>query len=536
MARDANGDSNEHRAPSLESALSGPTPLPKPDGPMALPAPMVEEQAARALAGRPAFSIRFALQLAFAVCFLLSLAPTLWSMQTLSGVEDRVQFLEVADDYMAEIQQARRFEKNFLLYGTDLDDALLHTHLAQTLAQRDHDKMRKILGAEAMRTIDLHLADYERLLHAMGEERDPEARAPQEAELRKRGAEMIEFAQSYVGKERSKVGAMLSFAKNIPFVFLGLLLIAIIVVASFLARRIMSALSRFAEYASRIGRGDFSPIRPTRRYRDEFTQLGVAFNRMLQELQRREQVLVESHKLRALGTLVAGVAHEINNPLNNIMLTAAVLKEEYEDLTDDEKLEMIDDLLGQTERSRKTVRNLLDFARESEAQLEPLDLRTIVGETLRLVNNELKVKKIHIETRFPGDVLPVHGDRQLLSEVFMNLIINAIDVLPEQGNLRVSVDDELEEGFVAVEVADDGPGIPEHILPRIFDPFFTTKPKGKGTGLGLSVAQGVIRKLGGYLRAANAAGGGSTFTVLLPVTTIPSDMSAGAAAPTAMPS
>jgi signal transduction histidine kinase len=329
---------------------------------------------------------------------------------------------------------------------------------------------------------------------------------------------------------------MISFAKYIPFVFLGLLLIAIIVVASFLARRIMSALSRFTEYASRIGRGDFSPIRPTRRYRDEFTQLGVAFNRMLQELARREQVLVESHKLRALGTLVAGVAHEINNPLNNIMLTAAVMKEEYEDLTDDEKLEMIDDLLGQTERSRKTVRNLLDFARESEARLEPLDLRTIVGETLRLVNNELKVKKIHIETSFPGDLLPVHGDRQLLSEVFMNLIINAIDVLPEQGNLRVSVDDELEEGFVAVKVVDDGPGIPEHILPRIFDPFFTTKPKGKGTGLGLSVAQGVIRKFGGYLRAANAEGGGSIFTVLLPVTTIPSDMSVGAVAPVGMSS
>jgi signal transduction histidine kinase len=250
---------------------------------------------------------------------------------------------------------------------------------------------------------------------------------------------------------------------------------------------------------------------------------------MLQELERREQVLVESHKLRALGTLVAGVAHEINNPLNNIMLTAAVLKEEYTGLTDDEKLEMIDELIGQTERSRKTVRNLLDFARESETQLEPLDLRTIVTETVRLVNNELKVKKIRIKTSFPKELLPVHGDRQLLSEVFMNLIINAVDVLPEQGVLSIAIDDESEEGFVAVEVADDGPGIPEHLLPRIFDPFFTTKPKGKGTGLGLSVAQGVVRKLGGYLRAASTVGGGTTFTVLLPVTTIPSEVSAGAA-------
>jgi len=505
--------------PSLKSALVG-----------AAPASTLstEDEAARALAGRPVFSIRTTLQLAFSVCFLLSLAPTVWSMHTLSGVEDRVQFLEFADDYMAEIQQARRFEKNYLLYGTNLDDAVLHTHRAQTLARRDQDKMRKVLGASAQRTIDLHLADYERLLREIGQTDNPAARAPQEAELRNRGAEMIEFAQSYVRSERSKVGAMLEFAKKIPFVFLALLLITIVVIASFLARRILGALSRFTDYASRIGRGDFSPIRPTRRYRDEFTQLGLAFNRMLQELQRREEVLVESHKLRALGTLVAGVAHEINNPLNNIMLTVAVLKEEYGDLSDSEKLEMIDDLMQQTERSRKTVRNLLDFARESETRLEPLDLRTIVSETVGLVNNELKVKKIRIETRFPKELLPVHGDRQLLSEVFMNLIINAVDVLPEHGLLSIAVDDEREEGFVAVAVTDNGPGIPEHILPRIFDPFFTTKPKGKGTGLGLSVAQGVVRKLGGYLRAASTAGAGTTFTVLLPVTTIPSNVSAGA--------
>jgi len=520
MAKSSSNQSSERQAPSLESVLA--------DEP-AVPSASAADDPDRALFGRPAFSIRATLQLAFSVCFLLSLAPTVWSLHTLSGVEDRVQFLEFADDYMAEIQQARRFEKNYLLYKTNLADALRHTHRAQELARRDHDKMRKVLGESALATINAHLADYELLLRKIGTADAPAARAPLEAALRKRGAEMIDFAQSYVRTERAKVGGMLSFAKKIPFVFLGLLMVAIVVIASFLARRILGTLSRFTEYASRIGRGDFSPIRPVRRYRDEFTQLSVAVNRMLQELERREQVLVESHKLRALGTLVAGVAHEINNPLNNIMLTAAVLKEEYTGLTDDEKLEMIDELIGQTERSRKTVRNLLDFARESETQLEPLDLRTIVTETVRLVNNELKVKKIRIKTSFPKELLPVHGDRQLLSEVFMNLIINAVDVLPEQGVLSIAIDDESEEGFVAVEVADDGPGIPEHLLPRIFDPFFTTKPKGKGTGLGLSVAQGVVRKLGGYLRAASTVGGGTTFTVLLPVTTIPSEVSAGAA-------
>ena len=516
MAHNGDGNSTEHDAPSLGSVLTGPS---------FADSRSREDEVARALAQRPLFSIRTALLLAFSVCFLLSLAPTVWSMQALSGVEDRVQFLEFADDYMAEIQQARRFEKNFLLYGTDLEDALRHTHRAQTLAQVHEKKMRRVLGADALATTNLHLAEYERTLRAMGQNHGRTDRDSQEAGLRKRGAEMIEFAQNLVRAERAKVASILSFAKKIPFVFLALLFVTILVVATFLVRRILGTLSRFTEYACRIGRGDFTPVTPARPYRDEFTQLGVAFNRMIQELERREQVLVESHKLRALGTLVAGVAHELNNPLNNIMLTAGVLKEEFADLSDAEKLEMVDDLTGEAERSRRTVRNLLDFARESKTRLEPLDLRMIVRETVRLVNNELRVKKIRVTTDFPDTLPSVHGDRQLLNEVFMNLIINALQVLPERGRLDISIDEHREDGFVAVDVKDNGPGISQHVLPRVFDPFFTTKPKGKGTGLGLSVAQGIVRKLGGYLRVASTLGEGTTFTVALPVTAIPSEMS-----------
>jgi signal transduction histidine kinase len=105
-----------------------------------------------------------------------------------------------------------------------------------------------------------------------------------------------------------------------------------------------------------------------------------------------------------------------------------------------------------------------------------------------------------------------------------------LDVLPEKGEIRITFDTEQKEGFLAVNVTDNGPGIPDHILNRIFDPFFTTKPKGKGTGLGLSVSRGIVRKLGGYLHVESELGVGTTFTVLLPVTTIPSDLSSRAGA------
>lgn len=503
----------------LRAALQSTTPL---------PGPSADAAADRALASRPSFGIRATLLVAFALCFLLSLAPTVWSMHTLSGVQDRIQFLEVADDYMAEIQQARRFEKNYLLYGTNLDDALEHTHRAQRLVTDNQDKMQKVAGASTLTTMRAHLREYERLLHTIAASEEPQARVRCETELRRHGGEMMDFAQTYVKKERDTASAMLSLAKKVPWVFLGLLAIAIVLVAGFLTRRILGALSRFAEYAARIGRGDFTPVTPARPYRDEFTQLALAFNHMIHELDRRQQVLVESHKLRALGTLVAGVAHEINNPLNNIMLTAGVLKEEFPSIPEDEKLEMIDELIGQTERSRKIVRNLLDFARESETRIEALDLRTIVTETVRLVGNQLKVKKIRLATEFPDTVPPVHGDAQLLSEVFMNLVLNAIDVLPEKGELTMRVRTAREEGYVAVDVADNGPGIPDHVLPRVFDPFFTTKPKGKGTGLGLSVSQGIVTRLGGVLRVSSSEHG-ATFTVLLPITSIPSEVSTRAA-------
>ena len=119
----------------------------------------------------------------------------------------------------------------------------------------------------------------------------------------------------------------------------------------------------------------------------------------------------------------------------------------------------------------------------------------------------------------------MHGDQQLLNEVLMNLIINALHVVAEGGEIKIVVDPEREDGFVALDVIDNGQGIPNHIIGRIFDPFFTTKPKGTGTGLGLSVARGIVQKLGGSLTVASSPGHGATFSILLPVTGIPSDIS-----------
>jgi two-component system, NtrC family, sensor kinase len=232
--------------------------------------------------------------------------------------------------------------------------------------------------------------------------------------------------------------------------------------------------------------------------------------------------MVQSHKLRAVGTLTAGVAHELNNPINNITLTAHLLLEDYAELSDGERLEMIEDLVSQADRSQSIVRNLLDFARESESKIEPLDLGALIEETIKLAGNQIKLSSARLDISIVPNLPRIHGDHQQLVQVFLNILLNALDVIPKKGRIQISVAPE-EPNFLAVKLTDNGPGIPEYILPNIFDPFFTTKGQGKGTGLGLSVSQGIIARHGGQIRVSSKEGIGTTFTVILPITTIPAE-------------
>ena len=372
-----------------------------------------------------------------------------------------------------------------------------------------------------------HLKDYDHLLEQIGLAGRSEPRAEIEQRLRNHGSKIVDYAVELVAKERTNVDRRLAMVGKVPLFFAGALLILMVLIATLLSRQLLDPLSRFTSYAERVGQGDFSPILPTRKYRDEFSQLTLAFNHMIKELDRRHRILVESHKLRAIGTLVAGVAHELNNPLNNIMLTSSILQEDFRTLDDKAKLEMVQDLLNETERALRIVRNLLDFARESEARTQPIRIEQSVQESIRLVANQIKLAKVKIETEMPKDLPAVHGDDQMLKQVFVNLLLNAVEALnsaeppPRHGVIRIRVRQDLRQGYVAVLIEDNGPGIPEHVLSRIFDPFFTTKQRKKGTGLGLSVSQGIVGKLGGMIEVESKVGAGTTFVVFLPTTDLP---------------
>jgi two-component system, NtrC family, sensor kinase len=486
------------------------------------------EEAHRALLSRKRLTMRLQIYLSFLLVFLFAAGIAVALIMTNSQVARKLRFLEITNEFTLEIVQARRFEKNFFLYGTNLDDALDNVEKAKETLKRNEGELKNILG-DTHGVIIADIGKYQKLLEKLSVIRESDVFTPDqfrlkketELGLRKYGAEMVSMAQDLIRRERTAVSKILSLSRTMHIYSLIILLVFLVLNASFLGSRILGNTRRFSKYAKRIASGDFTPITPAKRYQDEFTDMAIAVNQMILELENREAILVQSHKMRAVGTLTAGVAHELNNPLNNITLTAHMLLEDYDSLDDDERKDMIQDLIGESGRSKKIISNLLDFARESSSQMETLDLTELLQETIALASNQIKLSGIRIQFQATDNLPRVHGDVQQLQQVFLNLILNAVDASSKGGRIQIIVLPADDPSYVAVKVIDTGTGIPDHILPSIFDPFFTTKGKGKGTGLGLSVSQGIVGKHGGRILVSSREGQGTTFTVTLPITTIP---------------
>jgi signal transduction histidine kinase len=220
--------------------------------------------------------------------------------------------------------------------------------------------------------------------------------------------------------------------------------------------------------------------------------------------------------MAAVGTLTSGIAHELNNPLNNISITTEALLEMHDEYSPEQIQKMLRDIFTQTERASGTVRNLLDFTRVDHSRLESVDVTELMRASLRLVGNELLLNNIETQTEFADSLPRIRGHFRNLQQLFLNLFLNSIQAMPEGG--RLSIRAGVENGkHVRVDVVDTGCGIPKDCIDRIFEPFFTTKPIGQGTGLGLSVSYGIIQEVGGRITVESELGKGTAFSVFLPV-------------------
>lgn len=233
------------------------------------------------------------------------------------------------------------------------------------------------------------------------------------------------------------------------------------------------------------------------------------------DLRHTQEQLLQSEKMSAVGQLISGVAHELNNPLTAIVGYAQLLEQEP---LSARALDFVQKLYKQTQRTRRVVQNLLSFARQRKPLKQDSDLRRVIDEALALRDYDLKLNNIEVERSFSGDVPHVVADAHQLEQVFLNIINNAVDAMLERGRggmlrVQVGVDDQRKSAMV--EFRDSGPGIKDP--KRIFDPFYTTKTVGKGTGLGLSICYGIVKEHGGDITAFNHPEGGAVFQVRLPL-------------------
>lgn len=237
--------------------------------------------------------------------------------------------------------------------------------------------------------------------------------------------------------------------------------------------------------------------------------------RMAAEAEASRERLHQVEKLSAMGSLLAGVAHELNNPLAIVIAQSSLLVEKAPSEDVRRRGERIH---AAAERCGRIVKSFLAMARQKPPQREPVDINMIAAGALDMVAYGLKSSDIAVEAELAPDLPAILGDRDLLAQVLANLLINAQQALTDRPAPRiVRLLTALRDGRVAVTVADNGPGVPEELRRKVFDPYFTTKPAGVGTGIGLSICRNVVEAHGGEVRLTSEPGGGARFDILLPV-------------------
>lgn len=247
----------------------------------------------------------------------------------------------------------------------------------------------------------------------------------------------------------------------------------------------------------------------------EMGQISRAINHLARSLEEKERLLEEyrrSQCLVALGRLVTNIAHELKNPVSIIKAVVQVMASNIKNVPAlDEYVRMIEE---QAERHNNLIRELIEFGRPNDVHFEELDLGALVGGVLQSTAPLLRQHNIVLETDLDPSLPPIKGDRERLKQVFVNLILNAVQVMPDGGRLWVR--NWATEEAVCVSVRDTGPGIAEEDLKHIFEPFYTTKPG--GGGLGLALSDQIVKIHGGEIKAESGPEGGATFTVCLPRT------------------
>lgn len=449
----------------------------------------------------------------FTVCFG---CVAILSFSNISQLKSSIALVEKTDDLANRVLELRRVEKNFFLYQdkhffTQAEDYIRQTsNLLDSISSKKEMKYASSLTAK----IKSELLHYENLVTRLKDSGSRENLFPENSQedLRESGKSLVEKAKAISTNERAKIFRInKKLRNNLIFSMTAIALIMILLVFFFF-KNILEPLKRVQEATRRIASGTFKPLEIHNDH-DETQQVFAALNTMVEQLQKRQAQLIQASKLSSIGTLASGMAHQLNNPLNNISTSCQILMENKlgEDAFADKMMQNINQ---ETLRARDIVQGLLDFSRQKDYSPANSSLQFVADRVESLVSSRLP-SNIKLNIVLPEDIsIPV--DAQHMQEVFINLILNSIQAIePENGEITLS--GITTESGIQIHVTDNGQGMTPEIMDRVFDPFYTTKDVGQGTGLGLSIAYGIIEKAGGKILVSSTINEGTTFTINFPL-------------------
>ncbi len=443
------------------------------------------------------------------------------SQKDLKTVSEKLEVIELAYGLNNVVLEIRRYEKNFFLYETTEALESNKHHLKDGIASVEHmeasgaklkaqplfRQLKQTLEKYQEAMAELSRGFYETYVIEQGELTD---------NIRAYGQEMVELSDKLVGFEHSQIQSILGeLSRQLVIWSLVALLIGIII-PILMSFNVLRPLQIIKEATRSIAKGEFKKV-SVLNTRDEMQQVLEAFNTMVGELERRQDQLVQSQKLSSIGTLSAGIAHQLNNPLNNIYTSCQIARSDFDTSDPDFIKQMLKNIDQETSRARGIVLSLLEFAREKEFTLRMENLKDIINRAVQLVRSQVPAS-IKVSVEVPRKLnLPM--DSQRMQEVFLNLIINACQAIHGPGSIDISARISPDGKNTVISVHDSGDGVSKEIRDRLFDPFFTTKDEGMGTGLGLSITYGIIQKHNGEITVESARGEGTTFLITLPMHT-----------------
>jgi two-component system NtrC family sensor kinase len=476
---------------------------------------------ARLLSSRH-FSIRNKVVLGFALSIIAFVGVGIIAYRNILTIERKIEFVVKGHELHDTLLEARRYEKNFLLYGEreNFEQALAYLERGKEVYLRLHLDVKGLKGVTYLERLENEMLRYGQLLRELVSEKGKDNPSPRskdeiETEIRQVGKDLVDLSLRLSDFEHTRVQKIVQSLKTKILFSASILLLLGSFLTVLVSRKIVRPLTVIEKTTQRIAQGDFKPL-PVVQTGDETQSVVEAFNKMVSELEKRQDQLVQAQKLSSLGVLTSGIAHQLNNPLNNISTSCQIVQEEIAEGNSEFIGKLLKNIDQEVDRARDIVKGLLEFSREREFQQNWVNLENLLIRTTRLISSQLPAG-VEIFTEIPED-LDIYADAQKLQEVLLNLLLNASQAMPNAvGRITVTAAEDKGAKQVEIMVKDTGCGIPEDNLPHIFDPFFSTKEVGYGTGLGLSVAHGIIEQHKGTLSVESKVGEGSVFTIRLPL-------------------